>query len=80
MAALASGRGGEVVSALAAGDGTVVTTRAARGNRHIDVEPGRQPTTRRVLVAGRAIGTGADVIRILAGCLVAIVTTRAHGC
>ena len=44
------------------------------------MELGRQPTTRRVLVAGRAIDTGTDVISILAGCFGAIVTACAHGC
>ena len=80
VATFATGGGRNVGRRLACRYGAVVTTRAARGNRHIDMELGRQPATRCVLVAGRAIGAGADVICILAGCLAAIVTTRAHGC
>jgi len=44
------------------------------------MELGRQPATRRVLVAGRAIGAGADVIDPLACGLGTIVTTCADGC
>ena len=44
------------------------------------MELGRQPATRRVLVASRAIGAGADVIDPFACRLGTIVTTCADGC
>ena len=80
VATLATGCGRNVGCRLAGRDSAVVAVRAAGGHRHIDMELGRQPTTRRVLVAACAVGTGADVIRVLAGCFAAIVTACAHGC
>ena len=57
-----------------------MTIRAAGANRHIGMELGRQPANRRVLVAGCAVGTGADVIDPFASGLGTIVTTCADGC
>ena len=80
VATLATGCGRNMGCRLAGRDGAVVAVRAAGGDRHIGMELGRQPARWCVLVAACAIGTGADVIRILACCFAAIVTAGAQGC
>ena len=78
MAALAARRGRQVAAALATCYLAVMAARTSRADTHIGVELGWCPAAV-ALVAGRAVGTGADVIGALAGGAAAVVATGAAG-
>ena len=78
VATLTSSRGGKMVAALAARDGSVVASRTSRAHAHVGVQFGWRPTGV-ALVASSAAGTSANVIGSFASGLGPVMATGAGG-